>query len=271
MTESELGGFISTVEHPEAREQFRSDLRRALVSAAATEWSSPGAVAASRRPWLDLPTIAAPRYALAVAMVVLAVFSAGGVAAASSLPGDAGYSLKQAYEQVELALASDDTTKVEVLTRQSDRRIDELSKVTASRPEHLTAATAALEETVAKLQAALVSLRPSGQTANDDREDQAVNDVESAAEKHVAALESIKQHANTPAIEKALQQAKELEQKAKDKKKHRDTDAGDQAKEDEPKTDDARPGTAPAQQRTAPTPRVTPKPTPTPKTDGLGD
>ena len=251
----DLADAISTVEAPRARKRFRTDLRRALIATAASEWTATSQPQSQRRrPWVALPSSAAPRYALAFAVVMLAIFTAGGVAAASSLPGDVTYSLKLAYEEVELTLASDDAARVEVLARQADRRLEELNQVSASRPEQAPTASAAYLETVAKFEAAVVALKGA---APADKEDAAVDVAVTAAEKHIAILEQLKARHDTPGIDNALQQAKELEQKAKDKKR-----------DDEDKRNN-RPAT-PSQQERA-TPRVTPRPLGTPRPDDAGD
>ena len=255
MTDRELGGFISTVEHPRARGKFRADLRRALVATATSEWSTPRTPAASGRfAWLATSPLAAPRYALAFAVMVLAIFSASGVAAASSLPGDPTYSLKVAYEQVELALATDDAAKVEVLARQADRRLDELNRVAASRPDQAPTASDSYRETVARFEAAVLALRSA---KAGDREDRAVDVAVTAAEKHIAVLEAIRARHETPGLDNALQQAQDLERKAKDKKK------ADDAKDED--------GNAPREQRATPTPRSAPRTSPTPRPDGEHD
>jgi hypothetical protein len=242
MTDRELGGFIATVEHPRAREKFRADLRRALVATATAEWSQQQATA--RRARFALPVVPSLRYAVAFAVMALAVASAGGVAAASSLPGDPAYALKVAYEQVELALATDDAAKVEVLARQADRRLDELNKVAGSRPEQAPTASDAYRETVAKFEAAVLALKGA---APEDKEAAAVDVAVTAAEKHVAVLEAIKARHDTEDVDEALQQAKDLEQKAKDKQK-----------------DDERNG-SPSRPRT---PRTTPRTTAHPGEEG---
>jgi hypothetical protein len=215
MTDRELGGFISTVEHPKPRDRFRSDLRRALLATATSEWSSRDV--APRRSAFAIPS--AMRYALAFAVMTLAVVSAGGVAAASSLPGDATYALKAAFEQVEFALASDDAARVEVLARQADRRLDELNRVTVSRPEQAPTASDAYRETVARFEEAVLALRGA---APKDKEDAAVDVAVTAAEKHVAVLEEIRRHHESEELDNALEQARDLEQTAKDKQKSDD-------------------------------------------------
>jgi sulfite reductase alpha subunit-like flavoprotein len=267
MTDSELGGFISTVEHPKARDRFRADLRRALVATASSEWSSTETAATRRRSPLSWPVLAAPRYALAFAVIVLAIFSASGVAAASSLPGDATYSLKQAYEDVELALAGDPAAKVRVLTVQSDRRLNEFNQVNDSHPERTDQAAAAYQRTLAKLQAALSALQAQQTGPSGDRDDQAANDAEDAAAKQITALESVKSDSNE--VQKALEQAKDVQKKAKDKQKHNGQNTNDDPNQVDEQKNETRPAdgaTTPAQ-RTLPTPRTSPKTNATPRPD----
>ena len=257
MPHEELSDIIATVEAPRPRKRFRTDLRRALLATAASEWTATTAEPATRRWWFALPTTAAPRYALAFAVVMLAIFSASGVAAASSLPGDVTYSLKLAYEQVELALASDDAVKVEVLAHQADRRLDELNRVSNTRPEQAPTASAAYLETVARFEAAVVALKGA---APADKEEAAVDVAVTAAEKHIAILEQLKARHDTPGIDNALQQARDLEQTAKDKKK----DDEDRKQQDHLST----PG---QQQRATPAPRLTPRPLGTPRPEDSRD
>jgi hypothetical protein len=141
-----------------------------------------------------------------------------------------------AFEQVELALAADDAAKVEVLARQADRRLDELNKVAASRPEQAPTASEAYRETVARFEEALLALKGA---APEDKEAAAVDVAVTAAEKHVAVLEAIKARHDTEDVNSALEQAKDLEQKAKDKKDE------DRRHEDSPRPRAPSPRTAP--------------------------
>ncbi len=279
--DDELASAIARVSAPRSRDAFRSGLRSALLEAAANEWSERG------YPAPDRPALA---FAWRVVLAGLVVFAMGsgatGAAAATSLPGDAVYPVKLALENVELSFARNDVAKVEVLARQADRRLDELNTVWTTRPESLPSANASYQSTVQRFQAAVDALKSAAAGANDkDKQDEALDVAEAAADKHVGVLEDIRSRSNGPAIEKSLEQAKELEKSTKDRDRRVD-DKKDQKKSDpdkdkqDLKKDDKRDGdqgVAPPENRPAarptPTPRAvsTPRATPTQKTDRSDD
>ena len=239
---------IVSVDRPRPREAFRTGLRSALLITAAEEWRAPARTA----PRFTLAFAA--RYVVAAAVVLAVALGTTGFATAASLPGDATYGVKLAYEQVELALASDDTAKLDVLARQADRRLDELNKVSGQRPEMAPSASVAYQQTLAKFQAAVDALNAAEPA---ERSDAALDRAEAEAEKHIEVLEAIKERHDTPGIENALQGAHELQRHTKSKDGRRD---GDQR--DEPRKGD--------DQNVAPTPAnntrpVTPRPGATPR------
>lgn len=247
--EDELGEAIASVDAPPARDAFRSGLRSALLTAAASEWSEP-------RP-APRPTLSwAPRFAVSLAVIVAVAFGATGAAAASSLPGDTTYPVKLAFEQVEFALALDDAARVEVLTRQADRRLDELNRVAEQRPQSAPMASASYQVTVEKFQAAVDALRAA---PADEKHDRALEVADAAAQKHVEVLEAIQRRSDAPGIEKALEQARELGRHTKDTDKKRD----DKGKDDDRNLAPSAPSASPLSATPRPTPTVRPTARPT--------
>jgi hypothetical protein len=192
-----------------------------------------------------------------VAATLVAVLIAGaGTAAAGSIPGDPTFAIKQAAEQVELALAPNDDAKVQVLATQAQRRLDELSR-TSERPDKSPTASTAYEAAVEKFAAAVEALR----AATPGTKHQAVEAVvEAAHDKHIEVLEDLKDRLPAPAqekVERAIQEHEKLSP----------------GRPDRPRPSE-RPGSAPAVPSETPrirateTPRggrpsVTPSPTPT--------
>lgn len=89
---------------------------------------------------------------LATALVVIIALIAvnkGVDAAKSSLPGEALYPLKIASEKVEVAFATTDSKKVEVLTSHAQNRLDEVSRLVEEnqKPEIVTKTLEALKTT----------------------------------------------------------------------------------------------------------------------------
>lgn len=221
----ELGQSIAGLEPPRARTAFRSGLRSALLSTAASEWFAGGAAPRSR---IRFGFAFAPRLVLATAVIAATALSASGVVAASSLPGDAIYPVKLAFEGVELALARDEVATVETLARQTDRRLDELERVATQRPEAAPTASASYRETAQRFRQVLDTLRAASSEKKNDR---ALKIADAATRKHVEVLVSIKQRHASPGIEEALERAKELEGRAKDES-HEERD-GDGARDEQ--------------------------------------
>src|SRR5438477_3800310 len=123
----EFGERIGRYGKVAPRPEFRAELRSALLAA-------PVSLEAPRASGLRWSRILALRPALA-AILVLALLATigGGLAAASSLPGDAAYGLKRAAEDVQVTLASDDTVRLDTLVTQSDRRLADLETLVARR------------------------------------------------------------------------------------------------------------------------------------------
>lgn len=223
--DDELGRTIAGLEPPRARTPFRSGLRSALLSTAASEWSAVGAAPRSR---IRFGFAFAPRLVLATAVIAATALSASGVVAASSLPGDAIYPVKLALEGVELALARDEVATVETLARQTDRRLDELERVAAQRPEAAPTASASYRETAQRFRQVLDTLRAASSEKKNDR---ALKIADAATRKHVEVLVSIQQRHASPGIEEALERAKELQGRTKDQP--REEREGDGARDEQ--------------------------------------
>lgn len=192
---------------PAARSEFRKRLRAELMNEAVMLAEE----RRMRRPTgLALLVMRLRPLAVAAAIVVFAV-AGSGVAAAGSLPGDLAYGLKRAAEEVELALAADDGTRVRVLTTQAERRLDELGK-SASRSDKAPTASAEYQAAVQRLATAVAALR----TAEPGEKREAAEQVvEAAKDKHVQVLETLRERLPQNAqekIDRAIEQHKKIEE-----------------------------------------------------------
>jgi hypothetical protein len=176
---------------PEPREAFTRALRAQLMAQAPTVLA-PRETAWSRFGAIFGRGLLRPALAVAAAALVLAVGTEK--AAAGSLPGDLAYPLKAAAEQVQLALALDDTTRLQLLAEQADHRLAELTEAVSSRPSRATTATDEYAAAVARFTAAVDALRGNPGTSVDKRT--AVEDVVDAAhDKHEAVLDELEKTA----------------------------------------------------------------------------
>ncbi len=168
---------IARYQRPSAPGALRAQLRAALMAAPV--------VAPRRRPWFSL---AALRPVLALALVVALLAAGGGIAAASSLPGDPAFALKRAVEDAQVTLALDDATRLDTLVTQSDRRLADLETVAAVRPNALTAATNEYLGAVGRVDTALAIVV--GQLATPAR-DSAIARASASSANHLATLQSL--------------------------------------------------------------------------------
>jgi hypothetical protein len=195
---------------PMVRDDFRKRLRADLMNEAV-------ALAEERRlrratPWLRVATwwAESPLRPVVVAATLVVVLIAGaGTAAAGSISGDATFVLKQAAEQMELALAPNDEAKVQVLATQAQRRLDELAR-TSEHLEKAPTASVAYEAAVVRFAAAVEALR----TADRGAKREAVEHVVDAAhDKHIEVLEVLRDRLPEPAqekIERAIEEHEKL-------------------------------------------------------------
>lgn len=184
---------------PEPREAFRRELRGRLMAEAQIALSPrETAWVMLKRLWL--------RPAFVFAAIGIFLIGGSGLAAAGSLPGDAAFALKRAAEDVQLALAPDDSARIEIFAAQAEHRLAELSIATTERPSAAPTATAQYADAVAKLNTAIRALRGApdpGQTKTDAARDLA----ERARAKHIVVLDELERRAPEEARD-SVEQAK---------------------------------------------------------------
>ena len=184
---------------PRIRDEFRRELRARLMREAAvtlvpkrrdTAWTA----------WLR------PTFAAGLAALVLTV--GAGTAAANSLPGDAAFPLKRAFEEVRIALTFDDVERVRVLADLADERLGELERV-ANRNDKAPTASDEYAQAVARFRAAVDALQ---QAAPEDKSELAQDVADAAREKHEFILEKLKDQLPEKAKD-AVDRATEEEQR----------------------------------------------------------
>ena len=176
---------------PEPRDAFKRALRAQLMAQAGTVLA-PRETAWSRFGALFGPGLLRP--ALAAGAVVLVLALGAGRAAAVSLPGDLAYPLKAAAEQVQLALALDESTRLQLLADQADHRLAELSEAVSTRPAAAPTATDEYAAAVARFTAAVDALRGKP-GASVDKRTLAEDVVDAAHDKHEAVLDELEKTA----------------------------------------------------------------------------
>lgn len=190
---------------PEPREAFTRALRAQLMAQA------PGVLAQRETVWSSvLRSLRTP----AVAFAVIALLLAGGTgrAAADSLPGDAVFGLKAAAEELQLALALDDSTRLRLLAEQADHRLAELGEALSTRPDAAPTATASYAAAIARFTAAVDALR-GAPGASEAKRTLAEDVVDAAHEKHEAVIEALEETAPAAAqqgLERAREEADKL-------------------------------------------------------------
>ncbi|HEY7625340.1 MAG TPA: DUF5667 domain-containing protein [Candidatus Limnocylindria bacterium] len=169
------------LERPVMRDEFRRELRSRLLSEAAV------ALAPAPRRWTSLRVLR-PVLAAAAAFVLIVVGATG--AAASSLPGDALYSVKRASENVVVAFTFDDLARMELLSDIADRRLAELAEIARRTPSGAPTATQEYADAVGRFAEALDKLRTADSA---DKRDAAKALAEAARAKHKAVLDAVKE------------------------------------------------------------------------------
>jgi Domain of unknown function (DUF5667) len=246
---------------PKMRDEFRTELRARLMREAVT--------ALAPRPrgtaWVLL------RPAMGVGLAAVLLIAGAGTAAAGSLPGDATFPLKKAFENIQVTLTLDDVQRVALLSQIADRRLAEL-QVIVDRADESKAPTASEEfaAAVARFRAAVDAIQAA---APGDKSDKVQELVDAARGKHGVVLDEVQQKLDDPTANDAIERAKDEENK--------DTESENNDK-DPQKT--ARPTRTPSPARTASpsnelratetprvtqTPRATPRETPRPTGSGL--
>ena len=160
--------------------EFRSRLRASLLSAPVVLESPRRSPFAWR---LGLRPIVASFLVLA-----LLAMAGGGVAAASSLPGDPAFALKRAAEDVEVALASDDISRLDTVVTQSGRRLVDLETLAARRSDAVAVATDEYLAAASRVDTVLTrvaALPPS------PARDAALAQAEAASADHLARLQAL--------------------------------------------------------------------------------
>jgi len=219
------------LERPVLREQFRKELRGRLMSEAAV-------VLAPRPSWFSFPAILRPAFAAAAILVL--VLAGATSAAASSLPGDALYVVKRTSEDVQVALTFDDVTRMQLLARLADRRLEELAEIATQRPSSAPTATQEYADAVERFANALDDLRNAD---NEDRRNAAQALAEAARDKHKAVLDAVKDQ--LPEVDQSDVQ------KVIDREQERTSPEGNRGRGGQGGTGGGRPSNAPAR----PTPK----------------
>ena len=198
----------SMLPRPKPRDAFKRALRAQLMVQAPgvlgrreTTWSRLGAAWGS---WL--------KPVAAFATVALLLVGGAGKAAADSLPGDPAFGLKVAAEQLQLALALDDTTRLRLLADQADHRLAELVLAISTRPAAAPTATDAYAAAVQRFTDALDALQSQPGTSA-DKQTAADDVVDAAHAKHEAVLDELEKTAPAGAqegLDRAKQEADKL-------------------------------------------------------------
>ena len=194
---------------PKPRAAFKRSLRAQLMAQA------PSLLSPRETTWTRVTGAflrPAFRPAMVAAAIALLVLGGAGRAAADSLPGDAAFGLKVAAEQLQLALALDDTTRLRLLAEQADHRLAELAEAVSTRPEAGPTATDAYAAAVQRFTAAVDALQGKPGTSVDMQT--AADDVVDAAHaKHEAVLDELEKTAPESArqgLERAREEADKL-------------------------------------------------------------
>ncbi|HEX4744091.1 MAG TPA: DUF5667 domain-containing protein [Candidatus Limnocylindria bacterium] len=174
-----------------ASDELRARLRAGLLSAPVA-FTAP-----SRRPvwWRQLAGVA----------LALAIVAAGsGAAAASSLPGEPAFVLKQVFEEVQLALAPDEATRASVAVEIAERRLAELQR-TQGRPELAGPAAAAYEHAAARVSKHVDRLRTAPAAPARDEALERARDAGTRAVERLHELEETLPEPAQKGIERAIE------------------------------------------------------------------
>ncbi len=191
---------------PRMRDEFRQELRNKLIMEAQT--------ALAPRPrgtaWTSFLRPAFVRPALAVMLAAIVLLAGAGSAAAGSLPGDPGFGLKRAIEDLQVNLTFDDVQRVQLLAQLADRRLAELQQV-ADREDRAPTASEQYADAVTKFRAAVDALQ---QVAPQDKADKAQDVADAARDKHDPIVDEL--------VPRVPEQAKDALERAQEEE-HRDT------------------------------------------------
>lgn len=187
---------------PEPRPAFKRALRAQLLAQAPTVLAPRGSRwSLLQRAWL--------RPALAAAVVLALLLGTTGRAAADSLPGDATFGLKRAAEQLQLAFALDETSRLRLLAEQADHRLAELAVALAAQPARAPLAETEYEQAVRTLTGALETAR--GQTSASADKQAELDDLAGALRaKHAAVLDELeRQRPSDATTDREIERARE--------------------------------------------------------------
>ena len=198
----EFGERLSRYRKIAPRPEFRAELRSSLL-AAPVSLESPRA---SRLGWSRLLAL---RPALAAILILVLLATAGGVAAASSLPGDPAYGLKRAVEDVQVTLSSDDVVRLDTLVTQSDRRLADLETLIARRSSAVGFGTDEYAASVSRVDDALGRVVASPASS---QRDAALARASAASTDHLARLEALATRL-PEAAQRGIQRAIEVQQR----------------------------------------------------------
>lgn len=236
------------LQRPEPRDAFKRALRSQLMSQAATT------LVGRETTWSRFQRLFM-RPALALAAVVLLLIGGAGKAAADSLPGDVAFPLKRAAEQVQLAFAIDDTTRLQILAEHSDHRLVELAvSIETHRATTTPIAQAEYAQAVATLTKQVDAVRAEP-TASEDKRTAAEDIVDAAHLKHSAVLEQLDQQVTSSDdeqrdIDRAKDESEKLHASGRPARTAEPTDQPERTRTPQP-TKTATPGRTPEPTRSA--------------------
>ena len=160
--------------------EFRSRLRASLLAA-------PVVLDAPRSSLFGWSHSLRPIVASVLVLALLAM-AGGGVAAASSLPGDPAFALKRAAEDVEVALAPDDISRLDTVVTQSGRRLVDLETLAARRSSAVAVATDEYLAAASRFETAVTRVAALAASA---ARDAALARAEAASADHLARLQAL--------------------------------------------------------------------------------
>ena len=198
---SEFASRLARYGDVHAPPEFRSRLRASLL-AAPVVLESPGP------PLFGWSRLGLRPIVASVLLLALLATAGGGVAAASSMPGDPAFALKRAAEDVQVALAPDDISRLDTLVTQSGRRLVDLETLAARRSSAV--ATATDEYLAAASRVETVLTRVAALAASPDR-DAALARAEAASADHLARLQALATRL-PEAAQQGIQRAIEVQQ-----------------------------------------------------------
>lgn len=192
---------------------FRASARVALLEAIAAERDRRRGLWGLFGPWVRMPALAFARLGaplIAGLLLAFLVAAGGGVAYAAqdSLPGDALYGVKNALEQVQMALAASDEARAELHMALAAKRVEEVQRAAAAgRGDAARAAAEGFLSHVGQVETYVGSASASGKDVEALRERLQAN-----LERQQAVLAEVLEKAPDSAKD-AIQHAMEMSQK----------------------------------------------------------